>query len=108
MEVIHKTQSTNPLIILDEIDKTPQLSGYHGAPTAALLELLNPAQSKTFCDNFLGVPFDLSNVFFIATANDESEIPAPLRDRMTIIKISRYTKQEKRAIAQRHLIKKGY
>jgi ATP-dependent Lon protease len=105
MKVIQKTQSINPLIILDEIDKASQSRGYNGAPTAVLLELLNPAQSKTFCDNFLGVPFDLSNVFFIATANDESEIPAPLRDRMTIIRISRYTKQEKRVIAQQHLIK---
>ncbi len=102
---IKKAESMNPVMIIDEIDKLGQ--DYKNDPSAAMLEVLDPEQNKTFYDNFLGIPFDLSDVFFVATANDLSTIPGALRDRLEIIELSGYTLEEKCVIAQRHLIKKA-
>ncbi|MBS1987964.1 endopeptidase La [Candidatus Dependentiae bacterium] len=105
IQAVKKSGSTNPLIIIDEIDKIGMSN--RGDPSAALLEVLDPEQNATFYDNYLGVHFDLSKVMFITTANDLSTIPGPLRDRMEIIQISGYTPDEKMSIAQNHLIKKA-
>ncbi len=94
----------NPLILLDEIDK--MCSDAHGDPTSAMLEVLDGEQNKSFRDHFVELPFDLSGCMFIATANDLSDIPKPLIDRMEIIEIGIYTKREKLEIAKRHLIPK--
>ena len=94
----------NPLILLDEIDKLTRDA--HGDPTSALLEVLDSEQNKTFRDHFVELPFDLSNCFFIATANTLDTIPRPLIDRMEIIEIKIYTKREKMSIAKHHLISK--
>ena len=94
----------NPLILLDEIDKLTRDS--HGDPTSALLEVLDSEQNKAFRDHFVELPFDLSNCFFIATANTLETIPRPLIDRMEIIEIKIYTKREKMSIAKNHLIGK--
>ena len=94
----------NPLILLDEIDKLTRDA--HGDPTSALLEVLDSEQNKTFRDHFVELPFDLSNCFFIATANTLDTIPRPLIDRMEIIEIKIYTKREKMSIAKHHLIGK--
>ncbi len=94
----------NPLVLLDEIDKLTRDA--HGDPTSALLEVLDGEQNKTFRDHFVELPFDLSNCFFIATANTLDTIPRPLIDRMEIIEIKIYTKREKMSIAKNHLISK--
>ena len=94
----------NPVIVLDEIDKMS--NNFRGDPTSALLEVLDPEQNKSFRDNFMELPIDLSDVLFIATANSYSSIPLPLFDRMEIIELSTYTDSEKLAIAKNHLIPK--
>ena len=94
----------NPLLLLDEIDKLGQ--NFKGDPASALLEVLDPEQNKEFCDHYIDMPFDLSNVLFITTANDVSRIPGPLYDRMDVIELGSYTLEEKLNIATRHLIRK--
>ena len=94
----------NPVIVLDEIDKMAK--DFRGDPTSALLEVLDPEQNKTFRDNFMEIPIDLSDTMFIATANSYDGIPAPLLDRMEIIELSTYTDSEKLAIAKNHLVPK--
>ena len=100
-----KAGSDNPVFILDEIDKVGQASR-HGDPSSALLEVLDPEQNNTFHDNFLDIDYDLSNVMFIATANNLANIPAPLLDRMELIEVSGYLTEEKIEIARRHLVPK--
>lgn len=99
---IKKAQSMNPVILIDELDKIG--ADFRGDPSAAMLEILDPQQNNEFYDNYLGIPFDLSNVLFIATSNDVSAISGPLRDRMEIIDLSGYTTVEKVAIAKNHLV----
>ena len=94
----------NPLILLDEIDKLQK--DYKGDPASALLEVLDSEQNVAFYDHYIDMPFDLSSVLFLATANDYSSIPEPLLDRMDVITLSSYTHEEKYQIATRHLIPK--
>ena len=105
IQAMRKAGSPNPVIVIDELDKIG--ADFRGDPSAAMLEVLDPQQNKTFYDNYLGIPFDFSKVMFIATANSLETISEPLRDRMEIIELSGYTIEEKINIAHNHLLKKA-
>lgn len=104
ISAIQNAGTNNPVLILDEIDKLA--ADYKGDPTSALLEVLDSEQNNKFVDHYIDIPFDLSKVMFITTANDVSAIPVPLRDRMEIIEINSYTREEKFQIAKKHLVPK--
>lgn len=104
IQAIHIAQSKNPVIVLDEIDKVSQ-SSHNGSPAAALLAVLDPQQNKVFTDHYVEIPFDLSQVLFIATANYKDQIPKELLNRMQVIELPSYTIEDKIQIAQKHLIK---
>ena len=94
IQALKSAGSSNPLILIDEIDKLAR-GGYQGDPASALLELLDPIQNETFVDHFIDLPIDFSRVLFVCRANDESMIPGPLRDRMEIIRLAGYDIPEK-------------
>ncbi len=104
VDALVRAGTNNPLILLDEVDKMS--NDFRGDPSAALLEVLDSEQNKAFRDHYIEVPFDLSRVMFVATANSLDPIPAPLRDRMEIIELGSYTREEKFHIAREHLVKK--
>lgn len=104
MQALKRVEVNNPVIMLDEIDKLGK--SFQGDPASALLEVLDPEQNKTFIDNYMDVPFDLSKVLFIATANYLAEVPEPLLDRMEVIELSGYTLEEKLSIASKWIVPK--
>ena len=104
IDAVRKAGSGNPLILLDEVDKLG--SDYKGDPSSAMLEVLDPEQNNTFVDHFIEIPYDLSRAVFIATANTTDTIPAPLLDRMEVIELGSYTREEKLNIAKKHLVPK--
>jgi ATP-dependent Lon protease len=104
LSALKKAKVKNPLVLLDEVDKLGR--GWRGSPEAALLEILDPEQNATFTDHYLELPFDLSEVLFVCTANDLGALSAPLRDRLEILEISGYTQDEKAHIARAHLLPK--
>ena len=105
MDGIHKSGVTNPVMVLDEVDKLSD--SYNGSPASALLEVLDPEQNNTFTDHYMNVPYDLSDVMFICTANTTDTIPEPLLNRMEVIQFTGYTPLEKLQIAKRHLVPKS-
>ena len=105
MKAMKEAGTKNPVILLDEIDKMS--NDYKGDPASAMLEVLDPEQNKSFEDHYIDMPFDLSKVFFVATANDLRTVSAPLRDRMDILQLSSYTEFEKLHIAQNFLLKQA-
>lgn len=104
IDAIIRAGSKNALILLDEVDKLSH--DFRGDPASALLEVLDSEQNKAFRDHYIEIPFDISNILFITTANDKNEIPAPLLDRMEVIELSSYTREEKFNIARKHLVAK--